>query len=346
MFYFGTYFDKNYLSRGLVLYESIREHCDQFEFYVLCLDKLTLGYFQEKSASYPEIKIVSLNELEELDNELSSCKNNRSKIEYYFTLSPCLPLYILKKYGLPHICSLDADILFLDDPASLFNYLNEYSVIITPHKFSDEVRDLAEYGMYNVSFQVFKNDETGIKCLEYWRTQCIDWCGDHYDEKSDRFADQKYLDNWTELYPSKVKILMDAVSGIAPWNLNNYKITIKEDHFYSGTERMIFYHFHHFKFFNKKWAANGFDIYQVKARGIIRKLYLLYWNKLNQVNYTSTLLLNESVRNVHSANLSATLFKENCVYFKFSHKHLVAINFATFPHILKRIIIKINGSIN
>ena len=102
-----------------------------------------------------------------------------------------MPLYVLKKYDLTHICSLDADILFLDTPKSLFDYLNDYSIIITPHKFSEEITGLVEYGIYNVSFQIFKNDETGRKCLQHWRTQCIDWCRDEFDEINNRFADQK-----------------------------------------------------------------------------------------------------------------------------------------------------------
>jgi len=346
MLYFTTYFDKNYLSRGLALHESLNEHCGQFELYILCLDEFTLEFFQSKSSSYPEIKTLSLIELEESDNELKACKSNRSKIEYYFTLSPCLPLYILKKYNLPHICSLDADILFLNTPTSLFNYLNEYSIIITPHKFSEEIKELAEYGIYNVSFQIFKNNEVGLKCLQLWRIQCIEWCGDKFDKKSNRFADQKYLDNWTELYSCEVKVLDDTVSGIAPWNLNNYKITRKQDKFYSDNERMIFYHFHHFRFFNKTWASNGLNMYQVKSKKIIGKLYLMYWNKLNQYNISLAFLSDRSTRHEHSNNISARIFRENFVYFNLMNKRLLNINFAKLPNIIKRILIKINASIN
>ena len=47
MFHFTTLFDKNYLSRGLVLYDSLKKNCDSFVLYVLCLDGFTKKYFSE-----------------------------------------------------------------------------------------------------------------------------------------------------------------------------------------------------------------------------------------------------------------------------------------------------------
>ena len=269
MYHLTTYFDKNYLSRGLVLYDSLKEHCQKFELYILCLDEYTETYFKEHVAEFPEVITLSLLELEQADNELKDCRNNRNTIEYYFTLSPCLPLYLLQKYNLPHIASMDADILFLNNPESLFYYLTQFSVVITPHKFSKQINFLEKFGKYNVSFQIFKNDKTGITCLQKWREQCIEWCGDQYDEANNRFADQKYLDDWTEKYPGKVKELNDNVSGLAPWNLNNYHLIKNKNIYYSNGEPLVFYHFHQFKFFDKRWASNGLKGYEANRQQAI-----------------------------------------------------------------------------
>ena len=90
MLYLTTYFDKNYLSRGLVLYNSLKKYNQEFELYILCLDDFTHDYFLKNKSTYKEIKLLKLNEIEENDFHLIEAKSNRSRIEYYFTLSPCL----------------------------------------------------------------------------------------------------------------------------------------------------------------------------------------------------------------------------------------------------------------
>ena len=343
MYNFTTYFDKNYLSRGIVLYNSLKENCNDFQLYILCLDEFTRNYFTANPQIYPEIKTILLSDIENEDAELKACKSNRSLIEYYFTLSPCLPLYLIRKLGLQHICSLDADILFLSDPRVLFNYLNDYSVIITPHKFSPEIKAHELFGKYNVSFQIFKNDETGISCLETWRKQCIEWCDDRYDEINERFADQKYLDDWMQNYPGKVKELFDNVSGLAPWNLNNFLIEKRDNFYYSNGERIVFYHFHHFKTLTKKIATNGFYFYRAKQYKAVGRLYLEYWNKLDELNKESGNYKDE-IKRTHLADTSSLELKlnnEGAAYLRMSKKIITYVDFQTLlGRIVKFIIIK------
>jgi hypothetical protein len=339
----STFFDKNYLSRGLVLYNSLKKHSNNFEFYILCLDDFTYNYFNSNKLNYPEIISIQLSDIEEEHEELLNVKKNRSTIEYYFTLSPILPLYLLKKYNLLHICTLDADILFLNSPEKIFNKLNEYSIIITPHKFSNENIDKQRYGVYNVSFQIFKNNKIGLKCLEYWKSQCLEYCSDKLDIINNRFADQKYLDNWNELYPNEVFSLNDNTSGLAPWNLDNYNLKVENNQFYSNEEKIIFYHFHQFKIFNKKWASNGFDEYKVKRQIAIDDLYLYYWNKIDF--YNNQITNNEviSIRYLQSKNIISKLLKEKIVYKKINEFRIKRISFRTIPKFIRKLIIKIYG---
>jgi hypothetical protein len=342
MLFLTTFFDKNYLSRGLVLYHSLKEYTSDFELYILCLDDFTRVYFEENKKDFPEVRTLQLADIEENDADLAAAKSNRSKIEYYFTLSPCLPLYLLKKYNLPHICSLDADILFLNSPKALFDQLNDFSIVITPHKFSKEILHLSEFGLYNVSFQIFKNNETGLACLHKWKEECIEYCGDQYDKVNDRFADQKYLDKWLTLYSNEVFVLNDKISGIAPWNLNNYTIEKVGNKYFSDGEQMIFYHFHHFKIFNSSWASNGFIEYKAKHQKGIDALYLDYWDAIDSYNSKFAIVKEDSTRYKTSNRLLPKLLKEKVVY-KRKNNTLEHKSFTYIPKFIRKLIIKIDA---
>ena len=120
-----------------------------------------------------------------------------------------------------------------------------------------------------------------MACLEDWRKKCIEWCYDYYDEKNKRFADQKYLDEWENLYPGKVMKLTDDISGLAVWNLNAYTITYLNEQVLSNNKKIIFYHFHGLKPINSRWFANAFSEYQVRTNHVINNhIYLPYVQQL------------------------------------------------------------------
>ncbi len=296
MTYFATLFDYNYLSRGIVLYNSLKLHCTHFTLYILALDIQTERFFTENH--FEDIVLISLHELEENDSQLFSIKPKRSLFEYYFTISPCFPLFLLTKYNLPHICTLDADIKFYSSPSLLFEYLKEYSIVITPHKFSKENSNLTSYGKFNVSFQIFKNDEVGYSCLNHWRDQCIDWCYDYVDGY--KFADQGYLNNWPLVYKDSLKILDDDVSGIAPWNVNQYKMEFKKRMFFNNSKELIFYHFQGFNSFQDNIATGSFEKYNVKINFAIKKLYVDYWSDIKSTN--QKFQLNSTLSNRNTFN--------------------------------------------
>jgi hypothetical protein len=229
--------------------------------------------------------------------------------------------------------------LFLSNPQPLFDFLNEYSIVITPHKFSPEILQLEKFGKYNVSFQIFKYDEIGIACLKKWRQQCIDWCGDTFDEINNRFADQKYLDNWTQVYTNKVKELYNNTSGLAPWNINNYKLSYTDSIFYSNNEPIIFYHFHHFKLFNKYFASNGLVDYKAQEQQILDTLYLFYWNRIANQNKILNLGNDKSTRIDLMKNILVKIVNEKSWYLKINTKIFFIKN--NIPNLIKRLIIKL-----
>jgi hypothetical protein len=247
MYHLCTLFDQNYLLRGLTLYRSLTKHTQDFIFYALCLDEIT--YTTLTKLKLQNLKPITLNELEEWDKRLKEAKANRSQVEYYFTLSPALPLYILEHYQEVDIITyLDADLFFYQKPAPIYEELGEQSILIVEHRFSETLKHLEKNGRFNIEYQSFRNDEQGKACLNRWHKQCLTWCYDRHE--GDKYADQKYLDEWPDLY-DRLVILQHKGAGIAPWNWSQYTMDTNEQNETTiDGYPLIFCHFHGIKILN------------------------------------------------------------------------------------------------
>ena len=236
---FCTYFDVNYLSRGLALYASLRTHCPHFRLWVLCMDSASFEALQH--LRLPGIQAIQLDAFEAGDHQLLEAKKNRSQVEYYFTCTPSLPLYIFRKFPeVEMITYLDADLYFFDDPSPLFEEMGDQSIAIIGHRFPPALRSQERFGIYNVGWLSFKRDEHAVACLQWWRKKCIEWCYDRLD--NGRFADQKYLDVWPEKF-QKVVVLQHHGANVAPWNLENYNLSIVQEKVFLGTVSAYFLSF-------------------------------------------------------------------------------------------------------
>jgi hypothetical protein len=246
---FCTLFDKNYLSRGLVLYDSLKSNCKNFHLYIFAFDKVCFAILN--NLKLPNITTISLLEFE--DSKLLAVKDERSIAEYCWTCTASTVWYVLNNFQVSHCTYLDADMFFYSDPSVLINELKTQSVLITEHRYSNpgELEMLA--GIYNVQFVCFKNNEEGRKACLWWREACIEWCYDRFEDG--KFGDQKYLDDWPTRFPF-VHVLKHEGGGLATWNIQQYSIetgingellvkNLKSKNVFP----IVFYHFHALKFF-------------------------------------------------------------------------------------------------
>jgi hypothetical protein len=270
---FCTYFDSNYLTRGLALYFSLRRQCGDIELFVLCMDEGAHASLSQ--LTLPGIVPVRLTELEAADPALAEAKANRSRIEYYFTCTASLPLYIMRhSSGIDLITYLDADLYFYSSPEPLFEELGSGSVGMIAHRFSDSLRDRERFGLYNVGWLSFRNDEAGIECLEWWRAQCIEWCYDRLE--GDRFADQKYLDRWPDRFRGVV-VLNHPGGNLAPWNVERHRLSVQGNDVVVDGKSLIFFHFHGLKQKGQWLYDPSWKEYAVRPSRILRtRIYLPY----------------------------------------------------------------------
>lgn len=277
---FCTLFDSGYLLRGLTLYRSLRRYGDDFRLYVLCLDKAAFDIVTRAGAE--NIIPVDLDDVENWDRDLINVKSSRRKVEYYFTLSPILPLYILKNFNDVEIITyLDADLLFYSDPDVLYRELADKSILIIGHDYSQENEDrFRGHGKFNVEFLSFRNDEEGVGCLERWAQQCKEWCFDRVEDG--KYADQAYLDEWPDRYINLV-VSGNTGAGLAPWNCSKYRLSLNNSEIYVGKDKLVFYHFHGIRILSRCFISLNLKSYGVKLPGEIKaNLYRRYLDEIKE----------------------------------------------------------------
>lgn len=235
---FCTYFDENYLSRAVVMIESLRRFDAKIPIYILALSELCATVL--RALSLPNVEVILLSELEEAYPELVAVKPTRKVIEYYFTLSPYLPHYLFTRTAAKRITYIDADIYFFSSPRPVLDSLGESSVAITPHRFSFEYRNHTVYGLFNVAWISYRRCAEGLACLNAYKDDCTAWCYDRLEDG--RFSDQKYLDSWPSRYPA-LKIINHKGVNLAIWNIHNYVIRFKSNLILIDDDPLVFYHF-------------------------------------------------------------------------------------------------------
>ncbi len=281
---FCTLFDSFYFSRGLALYNSLKENCDNFHLYIFAFDDDTYNRLLGLNLSH--VTLISLTDFE--DQELKAVKGLRTKAEYCWTSTSSTILYAIRNFSLESCTYIDADLYFYSNPKELFDEIGDASIALTLHNYTKLYDQSATSGKYCVQFVYFKNDINGISALNWWRTACLDWCYARLEDG--KFGDQKYLDDWTERFDN-VHVVKNQGAGLALWNAQRFNIEKRRNKYIikdlsSSIEyNLIFYHFHGLKFKIKEnkiiIEATKF-LFDIKLKELI---YLDYIDQLTKVDY-------------------------------------------------------------
>ncbi len=277
MYHFCTYYDANYASRGLAMWESLVtvEPGTPVALFVLCLDDAAYGVVSGENAE--GIIPIRLGELEAWDTGLRSVKTARSKVEYYFTLTSCWCRYLMSSRREIRILTyLDADLFFFSSWRSLFQEMGDKSILVIPHRFPNRLAKHEDSGKFNVGWISFRNDDSGNACADWWRARCLEWCYDRHEDG--RFADQKYLDSWPALFKG-VHVCRHIGANVAPWNVENYQVRKSNKSVMVNHEPLIFYHFQGYHWFNSNMLDPGLAVYGGHCGDNVARLVLVPYAK-------------------------------------------------------------------
>lgn len=241
--YYVTLFDSNYLTRGLVMYRSLLTHENNFHLWIICFDDFV--YDTLEKLNLDKVTPINLKEFE--DDELLSIKHERTYVEYMWTCTPSVALYVLSKYPeVDAITYLDADLMFFSSPKPIFEEVKSASVLITEHRYLPGFDQSETNGIYNVQFVMFRRDAPGLEAVKWWRDRCIEWC--FYRVEDNKLGDQKYLDDWPQRFQG-VHVLKNLGGGVAPWNAAQYNLNKVDRQLYIDQTPLIFYHCHALKLY-------------------------------------------------------------------------------------------------
>jgi hypothetical protein len=241
---YATYFDRNYLTRGLALYRSLVSHSPAFRLWVLCLDQETYHILGRLGLEH--VELIPLPTLERADPALLAARTTRSRVEYYWTCGPAFLAYLFTtrpEIGL--LSYLDADLFFFADPTPLFDELGDGSILLIPHRWSPYVdRSHLGKGVYQVGLLVFRRLAASLACLSHWRKQCLEWCFDRLEPG--RFGDQKYLEDWPSRY-EKVVVSRHKGASLGSPSIGNYHYGLERDRVLVDGDPLLFFHFTRFR---------------------------------------------------------------------------------------------------
>lgn len=236
---FCTILSSGFVSRGLVMLQSLREVLPEAELTVLCMDSRTRPVLERLGLA--GLETVSLAELEVYEPRLHGVKSERTLAELCWTAKPTLCHYLLDRQPTTEtLVYVDADTMFFASPALLLDELGDGFALIVPHRSLSDHGWEQTHGIYNAGFLVFRRDSRTTETLRWWGERCLEWCFDRVE--LGRFCDQKYLDDWPERFPG-VHPLRHPGAGLAPWNAENHRLTAEREGVHVDGVPLVFYHF-------------------------------------------------------------------------------------------------------
>lgn len=235
-----TLFDSNFLLQGLTMIRSVERYLTKpVDWNILALDSETELFL--RNVKDIDLNIFNIDTLGDL--ELGALRDVRPWREFCWTSAACfLGKVLFSKPEGTAVAYIDADCFFFRDIYSTLEKLNGNSIAIHEHRFSPDRQSwLFRSGRFNVGLVGGVKGTEFDSCVSIWRQQVIESCISDFSKG--KCGDQTYLNDWPEKYKDLIILSAKGV-GLAPWNLNNYKISNLRDLIYVDEDELDFFHFH------------------------------------------------------------------------------------------------------
>ena len=290
-----TIITRNYLPMALCCMDSFTKHNEDVEAVIVIADK-----HDETEVLESRYTIIYSSDELEIDYEHYAMKYNVTEFCTY--LKPLMFLRLTDIYDIENVVYIDPDVYTFGSFAGIYEQLNSFSCVVTPHWLDYEtVQDklvpeqvVMFSGVFNFGFVAF-NTKRGEKALKWWASMLEFAC---YHDKVDAFhTDQKIGDFFPIILGENLKILDNPGMNVAIWNLHERKVSTDNGRTHVVNVKgqafdLIFVHFAGYSHDNETllhkgypWVdINNFDGYKALTVAYRRHMRRSGWPELNK-NY-------------------------------------------------------------
>ena len=284
-----TIIAKNYLSFARVLTDSLLKHNPEVQVFVLLVDRVD-EYFN------PELEKFQLVTVEELEYpQVVQILSRYSAMEACTAVKPYFLEYLLERYNIHKLAYFDPDILITDNIDELWQLLDTYSIILTPHiteaiplEKENEWQELTvlRTGTYNLGFIGLARNQTVIAFLKWWQERLYKMCV-WEDPSGTLFLDQKWINFVPGLFDG-VFTLRDPGYNVAYWNLQSRRVECTDGKFMVNGRPLKFFHFSGLEPQNIEQISKYQNIFTLKTQMDLKPLFEQYRELLLVNGYLET----------------------------------------------------------
>jgi hypothetical protein len=218
----------NYIGLAKILGNSIKKYYGDVDFYIFVADEPHMHVCK----SFGNNILVAKDVLDYQEGKWYEMAFKYDITEFCTSIKPKTILYLFKQ-GYQKVVYFDPDILCFSSISNIFDNLDNYSAIITPHITEIELNDSEHIskerqffysGVYNLGFFAVKNNNRIIDFLIWWSNRLEDCC---FSRLQPFFTDQKWIDMLPCYLGSDLLISKNKGMNVAPWNFYERKIIDK-----------------------------------------------------------------------------------------------------------------------
>lgn len=241
---------KNYIGLAKILEYSIRKYNNDTDFFIVVADEI------ENNDSLPQNVLEAKTILPFNNSQWYEMAFKYSLTEFCTSIKPKSIEYFLNE-GYERVMYLDPDTFFFNDIRVIFNMLDNYSVVLSPHLLhvpSAEITDISETvflncGTYNLGFIAVKNTPKVYEILNWWNDRLVKYA--FIDAELGMFTDQIWM-NFIPGFLGQDECLISRHQGldVAPWNYSEREIVVVNDVYHvrqrnttNSSDPLIFAHF-------------------------------------------------------------------------------------------------------